>query len=295
MTEPVNGLTLTVTGPGATGGRLALSEMARVAGELQATLERIALGLVGQVRVGAGRRPQDIVEAVRLDVTGLRGGSAILDIAPPDATLIEHGLLAESLGTLQGISLAIVKQHALPEAATPQVIDGLLRLAGGLSPGNVTLIELRRTGGSQPLLTVDAQFQQSLRTLRHRRTASVTIIGRLQMGDFAPSALKCRVDSFDASVSCSFDDGLRSDVLAAMDQLVMATGTAEFSGQVLRSLAIESLRVVEGAATHALHDLAEQQAVSPVEDLSSFWVKTEDDEFAAFMTAALSARPSERA
>lgn len=171
------------------------------------------------------------------------------------------------------------------------MIDGLLRLAGGLSPGNVTLIELKRTGGSQPLLTVDAEFQQLLRTLRRRRTASVTITGRLQMGDFAPSALKCRIDSFDSSVNCSFDDTLRAEVLAAMDQLVMATGTAEFSGQVLRSLAIDGLRVLEGATTRSLHDLAEAQSVAPVDDISSFWIQAEDDDFTTFMAAALSARP----
>jgi hypothetical protein len=60
-------LTIRASGPGTTGGRLPLAELARIAGEFQATVERIALGLSGLTPV-AGPRPRRVVEAVGMEI-----------------------------------------------------------------------------------------------------------------------------------------------------------------------------------------------------------------------------------
>ena len=62
-------------------GRLALAEVARLCGELQGTLERLALALRGG-RNTPGRRRRDIAEAVKLEMISFRTGSAVLDMVP---------------------------------------------------------------------------------------------------------------------------------------------------------------------------------------------------------------------
>ena len=66
-------LSVHAEGPVAHGGRLPLAELARIAAGLQVTLERLALALAGTFVV-RGRRPRDVVDAVRLDLVGFRAG-----------------------------------------------------------------------------------------------------------------------------------------------------------------------------------------------------------------------------
>lgn len=118
----------------ADGGRLPLAELARIAAGLQVTLERLALALTGTY-VARGRRPRDVVEAVRLDLAGFRPGSAIIDIIRTDQTeAIELGdgsLLTASLRALEdGVVATIRSGERLPPYFTPQVISGLRELAG---------------------------------------------------------------------------------------------------------------------------------------------------------------------
>ncbi|MGF1647356.1 MAG: hypothetical protein ACFCVF_10625 [Kineosporiaceae bacterium] len=69
-------LTITARGPAAQ-GRLPLAEVARLCSEFQATLERIALTLHGATSI-TGRRPREVIDAVWVEFTGFREGSAVL-------------------------------------------------------------------------------------------------------------------------------------------------------------------------------------------------------------------------
>lgn len=288
-------LEITAAGPATTGGRLPLSELARIAGEFQSTLERIALGRTGE-SPQVGRRRKDVVEAVRLEIRGFKAGSAILEVerAAHDA-LFGHELLSQSLDDLRVGADAIVSGDpaALPESFSMPVLDGLLRMCGGLADNSVAVVDFRRKG--QSLLHVDQAFRAAVRSMRtSRHYDEATIVGRLQMGDFAPSTLRCRIDTLDASIVCDFGDSLRDQVLAAMDSMVIATGIAEYGidHETIRVLEITELTIVEEGSRKSFAELAAEQGIGPVTDISDFFAgeSVEDDDFERFFQAAMSAR-----
>ncbi|MGO1054599.1 hypothetical protein [Crossiella sp. CA198] len=285
-------ITLRAVGPTAQGGRLPLAEMARIAGEFQATMERIAHVILG-ASGGAGRRPREVVDAVRLELTGFKTGSTVLEISAPADVIFDHGLLERSLDAFfAGVEQVSRGISESPSEFTPQVLDGLIRLSGGISPGSIAFLEISRRGG--PTVRIDDVFRGRVRALRRLvQRDEVAIVGRLHEGDFAPAALRCRVDTWDASIPCTFDQDLRDRILAAMDSMVMVTGVAETQpdGRI-RTLDLLSISIVDEASRRDLGQLAEEQEVRPVTSLSEFGKLSDlgDDDFDQFVNGAMSAR-----
>jgi hypothetical protein len=290
-------LSVHAEGPAADGGRLPLAEVARIAAGLQVTLERLALALTGTY-VARGRRPRDVVEAVRLDLSAFRAGSAIIDVIRSNTTEVTEGdsLLADSLRALEDGITAIRRGHHLPSYFTPQVVTGLRELAGGINVGNLTRISFDRPGGEA--FVIDSVFRDRLRdvsTLGPETEA--TVVGRLQMGDFSPAALRCRIDTFAGSVPADFGDELKDSVLDAMDQMVMATGTAEMQpdGSTVRVLHLSALERLPSARMLPLATLQRQQRVSAVSNISELRGSVEDgDDFESFMEAITSTRRGDK-
>jgi hypothetical protein len=165
-------------------------------------------------------------------------------------------------------------------------------MSGGVAEDSVAVVDFRLN--DEPLLHVDKAFREAVRSIRtSRHYDEATIVGRLQMGDFAPSTLRCRIDTLDASIVCDFDESLRDQVLGAMDSMVIATGIAEFSlGGVLRALELEEVTVVPESGRKSFTELAAEQGVGPVVNITDFGLTeaVEDDDFDRFLKAALSAR-----
>jgi hypothetical protein len=292
-------LSVHAEGPAADGGRLPLAEVARIAAGLQVTLERLALALTGTY-VARGRRPRDVVEAVRLDLAGFRAGSAIIDVIrsdqPQQVTFEGDSLLADSLQAFEDGITTIRQGGHLPPYFTPQVITGLRELAGGINVGNLTRISFGRPGGQT--FVIDSVFRDRLRNVSTLGPETeATVVGRLQMGDFSPAALRCRIDTFAGSVLGDFGDELKDSVLDAMDQMVMATGTAELQpdGSTVRVLHLSGLQRLPSARMLPLATLQRQQHVSPVSDIAELRGSTEDgDDFGPFIEAITAARRGDK-
>jgi hypothetical protein len=272
-------------------GRLPLSEVARLAGQLQATLERLALAHLGE-RSTKGRRPKDVAEAVRYELVAFKAGSAVLEMAPPEAHLMDHELRGQ-VGNVLFTGLHAIGRGAtvLPPEFNSAVLDGLVRLTGGISPGSVHRLELSR--GDEPVV-MDDRFHEHVRRLRKGNARdTVTIVGRLHAGDFDPLALRCRIDTVETTVTCTFGVEMRETVLAAMDSMVAATGTADvLPDGYVRGLDLDELTVVDEARSHSLSELAEEQGVGAVSDVAKFATMPDIDaeEFGVFLAHALSSR-----
>jgi hypothetical protein len=265
-----------------------LAELARITGGLQLTLERVALALTGSS--ARGRRPRDIVEAVRLDVAGFRSGSVVIDVfraGDDDAELLD-----ESFRVLEGGCTALRMGQDLPPSFTPHVLNGLRELAGGVNSGNLTSIRVDRPGG-RPFV-IDAVFRDQLQRVATRADdeREATVVGRLQMGDFSPAALRCRIDTIAGSVLADFGAELRDAVLDVMDQLVMATGAAELQpdGATVRLLHLSAIESLPGVPMSRLATLQRQQQVAPLSDIEELFGPESDDDFAPFLDAISSAR-----
>lgn len=283
-------LVVRAVGPATEGGRLPLSEVARLAGGLQASLERIALSISGGA-AKPGRRPREIVDAVRLDFVGFRPGSAVLDVARTDQLGFPDDLLSLSLDALRvGIESLVRDPGTLPQHFTPQVVNGLRDLTGGIGPGNVTRIEFQGKRGLR--FVIDELLQSAVRQARYESVQEMaTVVGRLHMGDFSPAGLRCRVDTYAGSVLCDFPTDLRDSVLDAMDQMVMAEGQAELdpNGSSVHVLHLGRLEILTSARPRSLDSLARQQHVRPLQAIEELQGEPVDD-FGAFLEAIRSAR-----
>jgi hypothetical protein len=285
-----DGLTITAIGPATANGRISLSELARIASGFQATLERIAFSIVGGRR-RPGRRPQEIANAVRFDFAGFRTGSAVLDLRRPTGGGADD-LLSESFDALvNGVSgLNGRTDHTPPPHFTPAVINGLVTLCGGINSNNITRIEF--ASGTHVFFTADERMQRHLKQLRKvTHTQEISIVGRLHMGDFDPLSLRCRIDTYAGSISCDFDDELKGRVFELLDELVLATGTAEFQtdGTSIRVLHLSDLAMMSTANTNSLDELAREQDVTPISGIEDLRGEIIDD-FDEFLRIVRSAR-----
>lgn len=298
MPEPALGaLTIRAVGPATDGGALPLVELARIAGDFQAALDRLALAIRGR-EVRPGRRRGDDVEEVQLSITGLSQGSIVLELDRVGRVpLFEDDLLAESLDALAS---GIQHIRAQPTGAFPQyfsapLVAGLRNLAGGIGPGRLTRIDV--CSGNETLLTVDSAFQQAVRHFAPERSSvEATVVGRLRMGDFSPAALRCRIDAVAGSTLCDFDMELKDDVYDALDQMVIASGMAQTEphAALVRVMHMTQLQIMPEASHRSFKELQAEQNVQPwsaAEELPG--EPMEDTEFDAFLAAIAEARSGE--
>lgn len=282
-------LTVQAEGPAVDGGQIPLAELARIVGGLQVTLERLALSLETGTFTARGPRPREVVEAVRLDFAGFRSGSVIIDITRTGEVEAD-GLLERSLRALEDGIAGIRTGARLPAYFTPQVINGLRELAGAITSGNLTSITFGYSGNDR--FVIDSMFRERIRAMSPSAAeAGATVVGRLQMGDFSPAALRCRIDTFAGSVLADFDADLRDTVLDAMDQVVMATGIGELQpdGSTVRLLHLSSLQSLPSVRMSPLVTLGRQQGVRPIGDIEELRGSDSGD-FGPFLDALNSAR-----
>lgn len=284
-----DGLTIRAIGPATEQGRMSLSELARIASSFQATLERLAFSIIGG-RQRTGRRPQEIADAVRMDFTGFRSGSAVLDLERPQNAALDD-LLNESFNALQfGLHALVDNPEVVPPHFTPTVINGLVTLCGGISRRNITRIEFGH--GERVYFAIDADTQRTLKSVQKSTSQQeINVVGRLHMGDFDPLGLRCRIDTHAGSISCDFDDDLKESVINLLDALVLAAGVAELQadGTTVRVLHLTELSPVETAATKSLDQLAREQNIAPISDVSQ--LRGEDiEDFDTFLEIVKSAR-----
>ncbi|WP_261561782.1 hypothetical protein [Frankia tisae] len=284
-------LTIRASGPATTGGRLPLAELARIAGEFQATIERIALGLSG-LAPAAGPRPKRVVEAVGMEIRALTSGSAVLTVGRIVEPLLGDDLLLGSLEALETGLDAIAHGRPAPEVFTAPVLDGLLKLSGGVADQTLVGVDIHR--GGRTTIHFDRELHARVRAARNAvSVAERTIVGRLQMGDFARGSLRCRIDTMTGSITCTFGEELKENVLAAMGSLVRARGPAESTaGGAIRTFTLRAVEQLPGSPHRTLDELAAQQKVRPVRSLAELTLSEPltDEEYADFLTAAMSAR-----
>jgi ADP-ribose pyrophosphatase YjhB (NUDIX family) len=178
----------------------------------------------------------------------------------------------------------------LPHLFTPQLINSLRSLTGGIGAQSVTRVELRQ--GGRVRFMVDETLQRAVRRTTFEEVArESTIVGRLHMGDFSPATLRCRIDTYAGSVPCDFDSDLRDVVLDAMDQMVMAEGLAEVepNGSRVRILHLAALRRLDTAQSKSLDELAREQGVRPIRSIEELQGAPAED-MEEFLAALRSAR-----
>lgn len=282
-------LAIKADGPATRGGRISLSELARISSGFQATLERIAYSImIGYKR--PGRFPREVADAVRMDFVGFSAGSAVLNLDRPQPDTSDD-LLSESFDALvSGLGRLQEHPNELPPHFNNAVINGLVTMCGGISRRNINQITF--SSGDLTHFTLNSTVRATLRRAQKGGSQQeLTIVGRLHMGDFDPVSLRCRIDTHAGNVACDLDDDLRDSVLELIDSLVIASGVAEMQldGSTVRVLHLDQLEALDGAESSSLDELAEQQGVVAINSIESLRGEPIDD-FDNFLEIVRSAR-----
>lgn len=281
-------LSIHAVGASVDDGALSLAELARIAGGIQAALDRIAIAMGGRT-VRPGPRSAELVGAVQLAITGLRSGSVTLDLARTgQATIDGDRILDDALDALgDGVRRISTNTPVMPDHFTMPLVNGLRDLAGGIAPGKLKRIDLVRSG--KVLFSIDEHFRRAVREFAQDVTTEpATVVGRLHMGDFSPASLRCRIDTYAGSILCDFDDELKNAVLGGMDDMVMASGMAQLQpdGSTIRTLHLTKLETLPSATPKTLEQLAREQGIGPVHSLDELSGEPiPPDEFEAFLAA----------
>jgi hypothetical protein len=175
--DALDTLNVRAVGPATHAGRISLSELARIASGLQATLERVGFSIVtGRRRVG--RLPREIAEAVRLDFVGFREGSAVLELQRPRQDTIDD-LLSDSFTALaKGLDELNRDPTVLPQYFDLPILNGLVALCGGISKRNINRIEF--LSGDDLYFVLDSGVRASLkRAQKMSSQQEITVVGRL--------------------------------------------------------------------------------------------------------------------
>lgn len=234
------------------------------------------------------------MEATQLDFVGLAAGSAVLEVEAHEAParLFDDAddLVERSMERLvAGLDELTTNPDRLPDGFDRGVVNGLVNLTGSVG-GRVSAIEF--VLGDSPTVVVDGRTKAAVRAARRRlEEEPIEITGRLHMGDFAPSTLRCRIDTAEGPVTCDFDEDLRTDVLSAMDRIVVAQGLAEYwPGESRpRLLHLDALSQVQEAEEILLEEVIRQQGIAPVSNVEEL-VGPAIDDFDAFLAAVRSVR-----
>lgn len=265
----------------------------------QTALERAALVLLGApYSVVRGRRPVEVGVACNLELVGVRGGGSITiecELPPLGQELSLFGDLGQ-----QALESLVRGLHAL-EGTTDVLPAGYdrgvllaLKEAGvlfqhGLEAASIDVVTHRTHVRATHTPTVHRSI---VRFIGRSETRQQTVEGRLVMGDFKETALRCRIEpAIGNPVHCHFSESLRSSVLAAMTHYVRAYGRAQVDGGRVAAFEIDRLELVDVPQPPAtsgalevgdpyLSALAREQGVAPLrrlEDLKGgFWPENED-------------------
>ncbi|MCL5960737.1 MAG: hypothetical protein M1358_15790 [Chloroflexi bacterium] len=300
-------LTIYLEGPAVRRHRIALHDLVLFCRQLQTAMDRVGQVLLNESDSSRrGRKPAEVRGRCSLDLVEIRGGSLTLacDLPAQNQLSMFDDLGEKALTHLvQGIAAIGGADPALPKGYDKGVLLAL-REAGTLFDHGIEKIsfDLRLSSGKWLTSYTHAIHSRVVARIQQPVENRRIIEGRLLMGDFKETNLRCRIDpAVGRSISCKFDEAQKEAVLAALTHYVRLTGeSVENDGdiQVLRIQDIEMLdreleTGMEGETAlfsfdlqSNLQELALQQGVSPVtnfEDLlGDFWPAEESaDEFIA--------------
>ncbi len=298
-------LELRLEGPGVRNSRISLDDLSLLSGHLQAAIKRVGQVLSGGVpSTQAGRKPSRVEATCTLQVVSIKAGSVtMLCDLPVQAEPDMFGDLGERAVEcfVRGIGALEEDGGALP----PGYDRGVLIALGeegklferGIERISFSLRTRKECVASSYTPEVHARL---LARMEQPVESSKTLEGRLLMGDFKESGLRCRIHPpFGPPVRCTFQEKHKNAILSALTHYVRLVGEAKESSGRIREFKIENIEILDTESQHMgqeqgripffaptqdLAALAAQQGVQPISDfrrlVCKLWPENESvDEF----------------
>jgi hypothetical protein len=279
-------LKLRVSGPGIRSGRISIPDLIRICSEAQNSLNRQAEAIEGLKTVHPGPVREMIRKECTLDLIRIGKGSTTLSFmrAEPQQRLDFPNQKTFASDAVEQIAQAIKSlgkgNNNGPEidAGVLQGIYGLGGLAEGMRISEIEWISPKMGNHKRVAAKLNKIVRERVAArLSAPRKLSAQVDGILDMADFKPNDLKCRIDpAIGAPVLCTFEERDASRVQSLLREPVRVIGEGTFQPytQRLESLHIQtierlqSLSLGEGNyySESSFADLAASQKVKPVKD-----------------------------
>lgn len=274
-------LEIRCSGPAVGEGRMAIDDLALIAGSIERALVRIADAMLRGDRVRRGRKPRVVGEQCRLFLVGWRGGSAVatFEAGRPEELFNEAAVRPLAL-LMEGLS-ALAKDRARDDprwkSFAPAI--GELRELGSVFRRGIERIDFRRPDRAGPPVSYDKALHERLSALyaTEPETRRIVVTGRLDRLDGHDGLAGKLWEDDGTAWTCTFS----TDLGALLARHWMRRVRVEGEGQIpprggRRSLRVESMELDESPLDEAtrrfwsatsLRDLAREQAVAPIGDL----------------------------
>lgn len=279
-------LTLRVKGPSVRSGRISIPDLIRICSEAQNSLNRQAEAIEGFKTMHPGPVKDLIRKECTLDLVHVGKGSTTLSFMPaepqarldfPNQKSFASDVIERLAQTIKSLGNGKGKDLEIDEG----VLQGLYGL-GGIAEGRriTEIVWISPKEGSRKRIAakVNKVVRERVATrLSSPRKQTAQVDGILDMADFKPNDLKCRIDpAIGASVLCTFEerDATRVQSLLREPIRVIGEGTFQPYTQRLESLHIRtierlpSLSLGEGNyySESSFADLAASQKIKPVKN-----------------------------
>lgn len=289
-------LTIRFEGPEVKPSRMRLDDFIQAAREFSTCAKRVALALHQTPSTAKGRRSDEIVAALSLDIIGFTHGSpaAVAHLERTDGQMLMEGADAGEQtyrALIEGIEVAGGPGDALPPGFDLGVLMKL-RDIGKLFNKGVSRMEFTL---NHRVLPVKASFDlEKCDRIRQRiekpESQRQTIEGRLLMADFKESGRQLRIHPpMGPSVTCKFPESLSAEVEECIRQFVRVSGKMDYhpTGEP-RWLNIANIEQIDAPAASVMAETgaawtydywenlpaaeyARRQGVQPVSDFSALF------------------------
>lgn len=293
-------------------GRITIADLVRLCQEAQNAVNRQAEAIEGKKTVHPGPISATIQHECTLELIGLKRGSTVLQfgfakaqsfLPFKDDSLKAFGaeVVAELSLTIKSLGIADNKRDI-----APGVLQSLYTMGGLVESERISEIDWIAPGVKgrrSESATINAKARErAAKRLSAPRNAILSVNGILDMADFKPKEMKCRIDpAIGSSIMCSFDQNLEQRVYDFMRKPVRATGEAKLQPytdriemlQIKEIFLLSSLALGEGNffADKGLSILAGEQGVKPLQSISVFSGGiAEDEDIDAFLHEIYRAR-----
>ncbi len=284
-----------------------LDDFIQAAREFSACAKRVALVLQQSPSTAKGRRPEDLVTALSLDIVNFTHGSpaAVACFERTDDQVLMEGIDfgAQTYRTLlDGIAVAGGESHVMPPGFDLGVLMKL-RDIGRLFNKGVNRMEYSLHDRRNPVtVSFDPPKYDRIRQLIEEPAAQLqTIEGRLLMADFKETGMQLRIHPpLGAPVNCKFPAALSAEVEECIRQFVRVRGEMDyFPHGAPKTLNISDIEPIEAptmdvakeAGAEWSYDFTEnlpaaeyarRQGVQPLVDFSALFGKGKAEDWDGF-------------
>jgi hypothetical protein len=295
-------ITIRFEGPEIKAGRMRLDDLIEAVREFSACAKGVAMVLHQSRSTAKGRRPEELLSALSLDIVGFTEGSpaAVMHLERSEGQMLLDGLDfgGHAYRTLvKGIEIVSSSNDSLPPGFDFGVLIRLRDIGKLFNKGLARMEFTLREPGRLLKAAFDREKCDRIRQRIERPEAQrQTIEGRLLMADFKESARILRVHPpVGPAITCKFPENLTGEVQDCIRRFVRVSGRMQYhpSGEP-QSLEIIDIEPLEETASGSpewsyafwenlsAEQYAERQGGRPIEQAESLYGAGDADDWEGF-------------